>query len=247
MPKYDATLPQISFIVTLACERGFVYNQTDNTLTKGDTVIDLTKQTKRHASNLITSLKTLPKQAAAPTAPKRLATEKQVNYLVSLADRAGWEVEDTKIMNPEGRAIELTELAVGVASELIERLKAAPRSPKARRDPNIKITSDGMYRMNGEIYKVQVAVHGSGHLYAKRLVIDAPAVRDAHGNITRPGQAHYERDYTAIAKLRDEHRMTLEDAKGFGDLYGMCMRCAATLTDEDSIAAGAGPVCRGKI
>lgn len=247
MVKYDATDRQISFIVSLACERGFVYNQADNTLTKGDTRIDLAKQTKRHASNLITAIKPLPKQAAAPTAPKRFATEKQVGYLVSLADRAGWEVEDTKITNPEGRSLELTELAVTVASELIERLKAAPRAPKARHNPNIKITSDGMYRLDGEVYKVQVAVHGSGHLYAKRLVIDAPATRDANGNITRPGQAHYERDSSAIARLRDEHRMTVADAKGFGDLYGMCIRCAATLTDEESIAAGAGRICRGKI
>lgn len=245
--KYDATERQISFIVSMACERGFVYNQADNTLTKGDTRVDLNKQTKRHASNLITALKDMRKVPTAQAQPKRFATERQVEYLVSLADRAGWEVEDTKITNPDGKTLELTELAVTVASELITRLRDLPRAPKARHNPNIKITSDGMYRLDGEVYKVQVAVHGSGHLYAKRLVIDAPAVRDAHGNITRPGQAHYERDHTAIAKLRDEHRMTVADAKGFGDLYGMCMRCAATLTDEDSIAMGMGKVCAGKI
>lgn len=33
-------------------------------------------------------------------------------------------------------------------------------------------------------------------------------------------------------------RMTLEQAKQYGHLYGVCVRCSATLTDEESIAAG---------
>jgi hypothetical protein len=47
-------------------------------------------------------------------------------------------------------------------------------------------------------------------------------------------------------KLSDETLMTLEDAKEFGRLYGMCCQCGATLTDEKSIEAGIGPVCAGK-
>lgn len=246
MAKYDATERQISFIVSMAVERGFTYNDVAKTLVKDPTVVELTKLTKRGASNLITWLRD---QRKAPAAPKvHYATEKQVGYLVRLADRAGWEVEDTQVTNPEGKAIELTELPVKVASALIDELRNTPRAHRRPKpDPSVKITEDGMYRIGEQIYKVQVAVHGSGFLYAKRLVIDSPAVRDANGNISQPGQAHYERDASAMAKLLPEHRLTLADAKGFGDLYGMCMRCAATLTDEDSIAAGAGPVCRGKI
>ncbi len=41
--------------------------------------------------------------------------------------------------------------------------------------------------------------------------------------------------------------MTLEQAQEFGKLYGVCCRCAADLTDEDSIARGMGPVCAGKM
>jgi hypothetical protein len=247
MAKYDATERQISFIVSMAVERGFTYNDVAKTLVKDPTVVELTKLTKRGASNLITWLRDQ-RKAPAATPPKRLATENQVGYLVKLADRAGWEVEDTQVTNPEGKAIELTELPVKVASELIGELRDAPRAHRRPKpDPSVKITEDGMYRIGEQIYKVQVAVHGSGFLYAKRLVIDSPAVRDANGNISQPGQAHYERDASAMAKLLPEHRLTLADAKGFGDLYGVCMRCAATLTDEDSIAAGAGPVCRGKI
>lgn len=258
MAKYDATERQLSFIVTLAVERGFVYSSVDEadsdvkpdeagpTLTKGPTTIDLMRLTKRGASNLIQWLRDQPKQ---PVVSKPVyATEKQVDYLVKLADRAGWEVEDTQVTKPDGKVVELTELHPKVASELIDELRNAPRAHRRPKpDPSVRITEDGMYRLDDEVYKVQVAVHGSGFLYSKRLVIDSPAVRDANGNITQPGAAHYERDSSAMARLRPEHRMTLADAKTFGDLYGVCVRCAATLTDEDSIAAGAGPVCRGKI
>lgn len=256
--KYDATERQLSFIVTLAAERGFTYLSVDKansdvspdeagpTLTKGPTTIDLMRLTKRGASNLIQWLRDQPKQLVAK--PKQLATERQVEYLVSLMERRGWTVDGFSATSPQGNLTKLDELSPREASALIDEVKVQPkvsRTPKP--NPNVRITEDGMYRLDGEIYKVQVAVHGSQHLYAKRLVIDSPAVRDANGNITQPGAAHYERDYSAMARLLPEHRLTLADAKGFGDLYGVCMRCAATLTDEDSIEAGAGPVCRGKI
>ena len=40
--------------------------------------------------------------------------------------------------------------------------------------------------------------------------------------------------------------MTLEEAKEFGKLYGICCRCAAILTDENSIREGIGPICAQK-
>ncbi|UAJ15479.1 hypothetical protein SEA_PUPPERS_48 [Gordonia phage Puppers] len=82
------------------------------------------------------------------------------------------------------------------------------------------------------VYKVQRAVHGSGRLYAKVLdpetgdwIISRGAVRD----------------------LRQEgQRLTLEVAKDLGHLYGRCIACGRTLTDEASIRAGIGPVCAAK-
>lgn len=247
MVKYFATGPQISYIVSLACERSYKYDNTYDTLTRGEEVINLSQLSKRKAHQLIDQLKAEPKQAATLPGYKDLASERQVDYLLGLADRAGWMIDDLTITSAEGKTYTLDKLMRGDASALIEQLKLAPRRRTAKPNPNVKITEDGMYRREGVVYKVQVAVHGSGHLYAKRLVVDAEAVRDANGNITEPGRAHYERDASAIAKLLPEHRLTLADAKGFGDLYGVCIRCAATLTDEESIARGAGPVCAGKI
>jgi len=99
-----------------------------------------------------------------------------------------------------------------------------------------KVT-DGMYRMDGVIYKVQYAKNGSGNLYAKELVIHGEAP-DTYGEfVYAPG---------VIRNLRPEHKLTLEEAKEFGALYGTCCVCARTLTDEKSIAAGIGPVCAKK-
>ena len=92
-----------------------------------------------------------------------------------------------------------------------------------------------MYRMaDGTIVKAQFAVNGSGNLYAKRLVVDGD-----HGTfVYEPG---------LLGKLSADDRMTVEQAAEFGKLYGFCIVCGRTLTDEGSIAAGIGPVCAGRI
>lgn len=95
----------------------------------------------------------------------------------------------------------------------------------------------GMYRdpSDDKIYKVQKAVHGSGHLYAKILVV--------HG----PGSAEFDMAPGAVRRLRLAWRMSLDEAKQYGALYGVCVRCGRTLTDEYSIANGIGPICAGKM
>lgn len=92
-----------------------------------------------------------------------------------------------------------------------------------------KVEGQGMFRHNGKVYKVQKAVHGSGNLYAKILV---------HGT--------FEFAKGMLPKLDESERMTLEEAKEYGKLTGSCCNCGRTLTDEDSIEAGIGPICAGK-
>lgn len=101
--------------------------------------------------------------------------------------------------------------------------------PAPRREP----AGEGMYRLDGVIYKVQVAVHGSGNLYAKQLVQDGDRWTFEYA----PG---------AVRKLDSSHQLTLEQAKEFGALYGTCCACGQTLTNEASIEAGIGPVCASK-
>lgn len=99
--------------------------------------------------------------------------------------------------------------------------------------------TEGMYRKDGQIYKVTRAIYGSGQLYARMVTVATDydghpvvAMRMAKG---------------VVAKLTQADRMTVAEAAAFGHLYGICIRCAATLTDEESIKRGLGPVCATKI
>lgn len=100
----------------------------------------------------------------------------------------------------------------------------------------VPVTEAGFFEHEGSIVKVQRAVHGSGNLYAKRLVID---------EASQSGSFVYEAGL--IRKLRESDRLTKERAAELGHLYGMCIVCGATLTDEKSIERGIGPVCFGKL
>jgi hypothetical protein len=106
-------------------------------------------------------------------------------------------------------------------------------APAARPDGTVpeRITQDGWYQVGDDVFKVQVAVHGSGRLYAKRLVV------------IEHGQASWEYAPGMVARLTEADRLTVEAAAAFGTLYGICAVCGRTLTDEGSIEAGIGPVC----
>lgn len=116
------------------------------------------------------------------------------------------------------------------ADERAEEDRQAAAVP-VRRAP----AEEGMYKKDGVIYKVQVAHHGSGKPYAKLLR------QDPSGKwmfIYAPGM---------VRELGPEHKLTLEQAKEFGALYGTCCVCGRVLTNEESIAVGIGPVCAGKL
>ena len=122
----------------------------------------------------------------------------------------------------------------GNASRWIDRLISKVRELRKAR-PVVEI-EDGMYILDGVVYKVQHAVHGSGRQYAKRLVAGSPGER-----------ASFEYAPGVIRKLRPEHRMTMDQAKEWGALYGTCCQCGRVLTNEDSIEAGIGPICASKL
>lgn len=120
-----------------------------------------------------------------------------------------------------------------LSTHRISKATASDRIGKLFKMPDVASAEDleiGMYRVDGEIFKVQRAVHGSGHLYAKRLTEDG-----------------FEYATGAIRKIKASDRMTLDEAKEYGRLTNTCCQCGRTLTDETSIAEGIGPVCAGKI
>lgn len=106
--------------------------------------------------------------------------------------------------------------------------------------------TEGMYRTSeGRIFKVQRAVNGSGNLYAKELKRDV-AVGNVFGAVDQ-GRWKFVYSPGTIRKLRLEDKMTVDQAREFGALYGTCMICGRTLTDETSIAHGIGPICEGRM
>lgn len=149
----------------------------------------------------------------------------------------------------ELEAKEIRQLSLGQAKGVLNSAIAGERRrPKAATKTEPVDLEAGIYFKDGVVYKVQVAVHGSGHPYAKRLVVaEVTATSPVFGTVSQgKDRGRFEYDKGAIRELRPEHRMTLEQAKEFGALYGVCCNCGATLTDETSIELGIGPICRTK-
>jgi hypothetical protein len=157
-------------------------------------------------------------------------TEAQISFALSLLARKGGGHTEDSVRAMDRRSV----------STLIDTLKKTPDAPKTV----AATVTEGMYRnpATGDIFKVQVAHHGSGNLYAKRLVkLDEPKIK-------RSKEYSYEFEYApgALKSILPEWKMTLEEAKEWGALYGACCNCGTVLTDEKSIAAGIGPICAGK-
>jgi hypothetical protein len=198
--------------------------------------------------------------SASPVPNPNSATEKQLDFLLRLAIERG-----INLRGDDQLSAALDKLTKREASEMIEKflripkiqapVKTAapvePNAPAARKPlPNgTPVAEEGMYLVSLDggpvmsIYKVQRAVHGSGKLYAKVLVIDTEPVRDADGTVIEPAECHFDYAPGVIYRLRPEHKMTIEQMKNFGALYGSCCFCAKTLTDEDSIHNGYGRKC----
>jgi hypothetical protein len=108
--------------------------------------------------------------------------------------------------------------------------------------------SDGFYELpDGRIYKVVLAIHGSGELYAKQLIVHEAAIwgEDEDGAKKLISPAVIEWDYSpgAMRDIRPEFKMNEEQARAYGALYGRCYECSTPLTNELSIALGIGPIC----
>lgn len=171
---------------------------------------------KGRASKLIEVLKRQPKQAAAEIHVEvGTATPAQMGFLRTLTSEQGEEIR--------------TSYTKDEASDEIQRLLANREIRTSG-----KAAEEGLYRKDGVVYKVQIAIHGSGRPYAKKLV----EVGDEWSFIKAPGMQF---------RLTAADRMTLDEAKEWGKLYGTCCVCGRTLTDEKSIADGIGPVCGGRV
>lgn len=105
-------------------------------------------------------------------------------------------------------------------------MDAGRKGNEMQAERTIRVTSPGMFLAeDGAVYRVVLSQ--AKRLYAKRL--------NERGG--------FEYASSAIHRLDESQRMTLEQAQAFGRRYGVCAWCGRDLTDPASIAAGIGPVC----
>lgn len=95
----------------------------------------------------------------------------------------------------------------------------------------------GIYKdpNSDRIFKVYDSINNPGRILCKILVVD---------KFEKKGRFQYQG--MASRWIKHDWKLSLEDAKKFGQIYGVCCMCGRTLTDEESIANGIGPICAGK-
>lgn len=160
-----------------------------------------------------------------------LASDKQVAFIKKLA---------TERNQPIPQDVE--KFTMALASLTINGLLALPKPPKEK--PADYPTEVGIYRDDsGTIYKVRKS-KSTGNLYAEQLTPQGGLRLSEEGKVVQwtfiymPG---------AIKSLTKGMRLSLDEAKKFGILYGVCIVCGKTLVDARSVAQGIGPVCAKRV
>lgn len=152
------------------------------------------------------------------------ATEKQIEFLIKLLAE---KIEDEVKALDAIKWVHEHRMSKATASAKISEYMAMPTVRKAfSSTPEL---DEGMYRVGETIYKVY-RTRDKNILVTKTLGADGF-------------------DYTGRGPLEfitAEDRMTLDEAKEFGKVTGICCVCGAKLTNEESIEAGIGPICASK-
>lgn len=112
------------------------------------------------------------------------------------------------------------------ASMFIDTAKAWPRAGTAA----AVAVEPGVYSKDGVVYRAYLGQQ-SGKVLCKRA--------DEHGGLTYVGQAD--------KHLQGAKRLTLEEAKAWGRTTGHCCACGRRLDVPESVDAGIGPVCAGRV
>lgn len=228
---HQASDKQVAFVKRLVAEKD----------TAGVKIpADLDQISKKAASAIIDRLIDRPNKVTTTQAPTRLASEKQrafVRRLLAERDLAGtaYVAWDDVLIDEH--------LSPADASAAIDDLMSRPRAERV-----VVPLEAGIYRNpdTAAIYKVYTN-QARTRMLAKLLVLpegwlDVP--REQRAELL--GKPNW--DYQGVAErfVQPAWRMTLEQAKEFGTIYGVCCDCGALLTDENSIKAGIGPWCARK-
>lgn len=169
-------------------------------------------------------------------------SDKQVAFIEILAERIDDDAKVFDLLTDQFSVVSARDLDRRQASAFIDTLKGyadEARQAKVQQRAEKRVMQEavaaatgldvGMYQRDGVVIKVYPARNG-GHLLAKRMNED--------GEFVYMGAASR---FVSV-----EHKMTLAQAKEFGDAFGVCCCCGRLLTKEESVADGIGPVCKRK-
>lgn len=186
-------------------------------------------------------------------------SEKQLDYLTSLLDSkdlfASPKFFDAVNAMDEGELAaymdelrqEVANLSKSQASKWIDSLKELPYKGRERSSSNGDGPEPevGMYQDpdTGRIIRVYLGQQ-SGRNLAKLLVnTGRPHPED-------PDAILHEWEYLGLAAAKlptKAAKLTLEEAKEYGKMTRACCRCGRRLDVPESVEAGIGPVCAGKV
>ena len=221
---------------------------------------DIEKMSLRGARDLIDRLLGCPMKAVEPktnspfdAAPAvRMASNKQVYWLIKTGSEKDLRNAPTYVID----AVELARTVEGVsaltrdsqgtnttvpaevAKSALDYLFKAPYAPREVK-PVTETVREGIYCVEGTVFKVQTAHHGSGKRYAKRLDLETGTFTYATGAIDRIKPEHAITQAQAL-EVVTSLRQTLSTLEH-------CFVCGRELTDETSMERGIGPVCYGKL
>lgn len=163
-----------------------------------------------------------------------VATAKQLELIARLTTEREWAgIRDIEAL---GRLLNrdpqfLAWFDRGCASTLIDQLFAAPY----KLTENTAKAEAGYYVRAGVVYVVVANKAGTG-TYAKRLVV-------RHGRGSWEYAAGVGRSLAAAGLVP----LTVEEAAKLGRQHGVCVVCAKTLVNPESVSRGMGDRCAAKL
>lgn len=162
------------------------------------------------------------------------ASDAQIDYVLGLQDERrlpdDWTIRDEAGL----RKMERDEV-----SSLITMLKAFPRGDAKQHKWSMP---PGRYALMGEdewwFYQVDKPTTGrwAGYTFIKRLI-------GAPGDYRKVDMPQGERNRVLGIIERDPRKASLD----YGKQAGVCGVCSSPLTNPESLKAGIGPICRGKV
>lgn len=174
-------------------------------------------------------------KVAAQVFTQDAITPKQEAFLNSLLSERP-ALRSVENLFPENVA----KLTKADASATIERVKATAKEVGKDGMPvqEVPTIEDGIYLKGTEYVLVYHTVHGQNIQVGKVLIITD------NGDGTFSGEWDY-RGRNILKGMDASMKLSEEAARKFGQIYGICVRCAAKLTRDESKHVGYGKTCAG--